>query len=154
MFVNFQFTALSSFIYSIREREREREYGVCANHHIVSSVEHFITLCFSALLQFSQFFGFQLFRPEYHWRDLISRNAHLVHQNWYRISFTSKLQFSNTIWSLGIAWYGSTFTMLFSRDFCIYTCSERDSSETMSCIQCNTNYHSSCTHVPVSQNFD
>jgi hypothetical protein len=31
---------------------------------------------------------FQLFQPEYHWRDLSSRNAHLVHQNWYRISFT------------------------------------------------------------------
>jgi hypothetical protein len=45
---------------------------------------------FSALIQFSQFFfsHFQLFRPEYHWRDLSSRNAHLVHQNWYRINFT------------------------------------------------------------------
>jgi hypothetical protein len=32
--------------------------------------------------------NFQLFRPEYHWRDLSSPNAHLVHQNWYRISFT------------------------------------------------------------------
>jgi hypothetical protein len=29
------------------------------------------------------------FRPEYHWRDLSSRNAHLVHQDWYRISFIS-----------------------------------------------------------------
>jgi hypothetical protein len=35
------------------------------------------------------FSGFPSFRPEHHWRDLISRNAHLVHQNWYRISFTS-----------------------------------------------------------------
>jgi hypothetical protein len=45
---------------------------------------------FSALLQFSHFFfsDFHLFRPEYHWRELISRNAHLVHQNWHRISFT------------------------------------------------------------------
>jgi hypothetical protein len=29
----------------------------------------------------------QRFRPEYHWRDLISQNAHLVHWNLYRISF-------------------------------------------------------------------
>jgi hypothetical protein len=35
-------------------------------------------------------FFFQLFRPEYYWRDLSSRNAHLLHQNWYRISFTLK----------------------------------------------------------------
>jgi hypothetical protein len=47
-------------------------------------------LVFSALLQFLQFFGIPTFRPEYHWRDLISRNAHLVHQNWYRISFIFK----------------------------------------------------------------
>jgi hypothetical protein len=30
----------------------------------------------------------QLFQPQYHCRDLSSRNAHLVHENWYRISFT------------------------------------------------------------------
>jgi hypothetical protein len=34
------------------------------------------------------FSDFQLFRPDHHWRDLISRNAHLVHQNWYCIGFT------------------------------------------------------------------
>jgi hypothetical protein len=35
------------------------------------------------------YFGLSsFFRPEYHWRYLSSRNAHLVHQNWYRISFT------------------------------------------------------------------
>jgi hypothetical protein len=28
---------------------------------------------------------FQLFQPEHHWKDLISRNAHLVHQSLYRI---------------------------------------------------------------------
>jgi hypothetical protein len=28
------------------------------------------------------------FRPEHHQRELISRNVHLVHQNWYRISLT------------------------------------------------------------------
>jgi hypothetical protein len=39
------------------------------------------TLCFL-------FSRFQFFRPEHHWRDFIGRNAHLVHQNWYRISFT------------------------------------------------------------------
>jgi hypothetical protein len=35
------------------------------------------------------FFWFQLFRPEHHWRDFL--NAHLVHQNWYRISFILQL---------------------------------------------------------------
>jgi hypothetical protein len=30
---------------------------------------------------------FQIFRHEYYWRDLIGRNAHLVHGNWYHISF-------------------------------------------------------------------
>ena len=44
-------------------------------------------LFFSALFQFPQFFGFLTFSAECHWRDLISRNAHLVHLNWYRISF-------------------------------------------------------------------
>jgi hypothetical protein len=39
---------------------------------------------FSALLYFSQFFGFPTFSARV---PLISRNAHLVHQNWYRISF-------------------------------------------------------------------
>jgi hypothetical protein len=42
----------------------------------------------------SHFFSrFPTFRPEHHWRDLIRRNAHLVYQNWYRISFTSYLRF-------------------------------------------------------------
>jgi hypothetical protein len=48
-------------------------------------------LVFSALIQFSIFSpDFQHFQPEYHWWDLSSRNAHLVHQNWYGISFTWK----------------------------------------------------------------
>jgi hypothetical protein len=36
------------------------------------------------LFQFLHFVfsDFQLFRPEYHWIDLSSRNAHLVHKNW------------------------------------------------------------------------
>jgi hypothetical protein len=53
-------------------------------------------LFFSALLVFTICFSdFQLCRPKYHGRDFISRNAHLVHQNWYRISFTLiKLGFS------------------------------------------------------------
>jgi hypothetical protein len=39
---------------------------------------------FSALLQISQLLlDFQMFGL-----STISRNAHLVHQNWYRISFT------------------------------------------------------------------
>jgi hypothetical protein len=29
----------------------------------------------------------QPLRPEHHWRDLICQNTHLVHQNWYLISF-------------------------------------------------------------------
>jgi hypothetical protein len=34
-------------------------------------------------------FGFpNFFRTDHHWRDLNSRNAHLVHQNWYCISLT------------------------------------------------------------------
>jgi hypothetical protein len=32
--------------------------------------------------------NFPLIGPEYHWRDLISRNVRLVHQNRYLISFT------------------------------------------------------------------
>jgi hypothetical protein len=54
---------------------------------------NFMALCLvfiRRLFQFSHFFSdFQLFRPEHHWRDLSSRNVHLVHQNCYRISFTS-----------------------------------------------------------------
>jgi hypothetical protein len=41
--------------------------------------------CFSSHFFFSDF---QLFRPEHHRRDLSSWNAHLVHQNCLRISFT------------------------------------------------------------------
>jgi hypothetical protein len=54
-----------------------------------------------ALSQFSHFFlsDFQFFRPEYHWRDLISPNAHLVHQNWYRVSFTLQ-----TMWGYVHRW--------------------------------------------------
>jgi hypothetical protein len=47
---------------------------------------NFMALCFGfhpTLFQFSLLFSdFQLFRPEHHWRNLSSRNAHLVHQNW------------------------------------------------------------------------
>ena len=34
-------------------------------------------------------FGFPTFRFEHHWRDIVCRNAHLVHKNWYRIWFIS-----------------------------------------------------------------
>jgi hypothetical protein len=46
--------------------------------------------CFFFRLFYSchNFSDFQLFWPEYRWSVLSSRNAHLVHQNWYRISFT------------------------------------------------------------------
>jgi hypothetical protein len=47
----------------------------------------------SALSYF--FSGFPTFRHEHHWRDFISRNVHLVHQNWYRISFTLWSVFTN-----------------------------------------------------------
>jgi hypothetical protein len=51
-------------------------------------------LVFSTLVQISHFLpDFQLFRPQYHWRDLISRNVHLVHQNWYRITFDHHIKF-------------------------------------------------------------
>jgi hypothetical protein len=56
-----------------------------------SSIIRLIWLNFTALwlvfirrlFQFSHFFflDFQHFRPEHHWRNLSSRNAHLVHQN-------------------------------------------------------------------------
>jgi hypothetical protein len=42
---------------------------------------------FPLFYSFHNFSEFLLFRPEYHWQDLISQHAHLVHQNWYRISF-------------------------------------------------------------------
>jgi hypothetical protein len=51
---------------------------------------HGTTFGFCAFLKFSQFLfpDVQLFRPQCHWRNLISRNMHLVHQNWHCISFT------------------------------------------------------------------
>jgi hypothetical protein len=48
---------------------------------------HSIWVFFRLFYSFHNFSDFLHFRSEYHWRDLISRNAHLVHQNWYRISF-------------------------------------------------------------------
>jgi hypothetical protein len=39
------------------------------------------------------------FLLEHHWRELISRNFHLVYQNWYRITFTFAISLSFiTIW--------------------------------------------------------
>jgi hypothetical protein len=74
----------------------------------------------SALSQF--FFGFPTFRPEHHWRDLISWNVHLVHQTWYRISHYN---FSRLSWHKGkwttlrhiITLYG----LPHSSEFSIYT---------------------------------
>jgi hypothetical protein len=66
---------------------------VCCLNVLISTLFPFTDLAqfhFCPLLcNFHSFFpDFQLCRPEYHWKDLSSRNAHLVHQNWYRISFT------------------------------------------------------------------
>jgi hypothetical protein len=44
--------------------------------------------CFGFLTFYSLAFWIFMFRPEHHGRDNICRNAHLVHQNWYRRSFT------------------------------------------------------------------
>jgi hypothetical protein len=48
------------------------------------------SICFfppRLLYSFTFWEDFQLFRPEYHWIDLIVE-MHLVHQTWHRISFT------------------------------------------------------------------
>jgi hypothetical protein len=42
-------------------------------------------------LQSNIILDFQTFRPEHQYRDIIGRNAHLVHQNRYRKSFTETL---------------------------------------------------------------
>jgi hypothetical protein len=74
-------------------------------------------LVFSALIEFSLFFpDFQLFRPKYHWRDLSSRNAHLVHQNWYRISFTSPNDNLYHIWLI----LACRFWKRFFKIFCLF----------------------------------
>jgi hypothetical protein len=39
---------------------------------------------------------FQLFWPEHHLCNFISGNAHLVHQSWYRFSFTFNSTFTYT----------------------------------------------------------
>jgi hypothetical protein len=57
----------------------------------LNSMALYLFFCFFYLFLYTfhnSFRDFQLFRPEYHWRDLSSRNPHLVHQNWYRTSFT------------------------------------------------------------------
>jgi hypothetical protein len=53
---------------------------------------------------------FVFFWPEYHWRDLSSWNAHLVHQNWYCISFTYNALLKKT-------WYLSNFHTLMGKSF-------------------------------------
>jgi hypothetical protein len=56
---------------------------------------------FPALSQLHNFFlGFPTFRPKHHRGDFDSRNAHLVHQNWDRISFTIAI-FWNEIYHCG-----------------------------------------------------
>jgi hypothetical protein len=49
---------------------------------------NFMAFCFfGSFTAFPIFSDFKLYWPEHHWRDFISRNGHLMHQNWYRISF-------------------------------------------------------------------
>jgi hypothetical protein len=55
-------------------------YGSCSWQIIWFSSSYTVFTIFSQ--------DFQLFWTQYHWRDLRSWNAHLVHQNWHRISFT------------------------------------------------------------------
>jgi hypothetical protein len=56
--------------------------------------QYLLGFFFPALIQFLHFFfGFPTFSA---WRDLSSQIAHLVHQNWYRISFTFKMTRSLT----------------------------------------------------------
>jgi hypothetical protein len=63
------------------------------NSQLKSSFKYYTQICYSytflrqnKILTFI-FSDFQIFRPGYHWRDLISRNAHLVLQDWYRIGY-------------------------------------------------------------------
>jgi hypothetical protein len=51
---------------------------------------HFTALCvgFFRDLYSHNISDFQCFRPEHHWRDINDWNAHLVHQNCYRLNFT------------------------------------------------------------------
>jgi hypothetical protein len=53
-------------------------------------------------LQSNVISGFQTFRPEHHWRDINCRNAHLVHRNGYRTSFTFRCY--PKIWLLASWW--------------------------------------------------
>jgi hypothetical protein len=50
-----------------------------------------MAFCLGSLLPFLSYFQhvfrFPTFRPERHRRDIIGGNVHLVHHNWYRISF-------------------------------------------------------------------
>jgi hypothetical protein len=51
------------------------------------SISRHSVVCFPDLYSHN-ISDFPIFRPEYYWRDIIFRNPHLVHQNWYRINFT------------------------------------------------------------------
>ena len=77
---------------------------------------HYIDYFHRVLLSY---FGFPTFRFEHHWRDIICRNAHLVHQNWYRIRFIYV-----NLWSPIVApsdtrgsWFEQTWISIISGSF-------------------------------------
>jgi hypothetical protein len=88
--------------YEVNCQEKSRFYKFISKRRTISLMHNsilrsiwlnFMAICLVFIGSFKLFtfffpLDFQLFRPEHHWRDLSSRNAHLVHQNWYRISFT------------------------------------------------------------------
>jgi hypothetical protein len=80
-------------------------FGSILWHYIwfLSALSHFL-------------FGFPAFKPEHHWRDLISRNAHLVHQNCYRISFTFEVLQCNFLHLQPSPHFGQTLKCIISRD--------------------------------------
>jgi hypothetical protein len=80
--------------YELNCQDRSKLYKFISKRMIIS-LRHssilrriwlnFMTLCLVLIRRLSQFHflsDFPLFRPEHHWRDLSSRNAHLVRQHW------------------------------------------------------------------------
>jgi hypothetical protein len=107
-------------------------------------------LVFSAHTQLSHFFfpDSQLFRPDYHWRNLSSRNAHLVHQNCYRISFTSQRCYVDNLSSACKYFLGSlyshvnlqTINLVFCVSFyqqmiALWKCAHKENLKTLT-VQC------------------
>jgi hypothetical protein len=63
---------------------------------ILRPVQEFCT-SFGSYTLITFFLGFPTFWTKCHWRDFISRNAHMVLQNWYFISFTFVKYHSDSI---------------------------------------------------------